>query len=140
MDEDEAFNSKWMESDSLILPPNTPWDYKRELQIEDVDLWEVLYEASHGIGLYAAWLPYAEFYLITTSFNLNNSAKIINGFCYWDKNFETYYGPGAQQQVIRRCQELQIPYRLNQMWVENEDMWLYQSVTPQLNTTIITNS
>jgi hypothetical protein len=126
VDEDEVFESKWMDSNKLELPPKINWDYGRELKIEDVDIWEVLYEASEAIGLYAAWLPYAEFYLITNSFNYKNSATIIRNHHYWDKNFETYYGPGAQIQVIKRCKELEIPYRLNKIWVEDEDMWLYQ--------------
>lgn len=126
VDEDEAFDPRWMDSDKLVLPPKVDWDYGRELKIEDVDLWDVLYEGSYGIGLYAAYMPYAEFYLITTSFNYNNSARIINNHSYWDKNFETYYGPGAQAQVIKRCEEIGIPYRLHQVWVEDDDMWLYQ--------------
>jgi len=126
VDEDEAFDPRWMQSDKLIVPPKIDWDYGRELKIEDVDLWEVLYEGSYGIGLYASYMPYAEFYLLTTSFNYNNAARIINNTCYWDKHFETYYGPGAQDQVIKRCKEVGIPYNLHQVWVDDEDMWLYQ--------------
>lgn len=136
VDEDEVFETKWMESDTLNLPPKIDWDYSRELKIEDIDIWEVLYEASNAIGLYAAWLPYAEFYLITTSFNYNNPARIVNNHAYWDKNFETYYGAGAQAQVIQRCKILGIPFRLNQVWVEDEDMWLYKK-DPESTKTII---
>lgn len=136
VDEDEVFESKWMESNTLQLPPKIKWDYSRELKIEDIDIWEVLYEASEGIGLYAAWLPYAEFYLITTAFNLSNGPRIINNTAYWDKHFETYYGQGSQEQVIKRCQQLGIPFSLNKMWVENEDMWLYQA-QPEKEKTII---
>lgn len=137
VDEDEVFESKWMDSDQLVLPPKVDWDYQRELQIEDVDIWEVLYEASHAIGLYAAWLPYAEFYLITTSFNPRNGPKIINGIPYWDKNFETYYGAGAQQQVLKRCKEIGIPYRLHNTWVDDKDMWLYSNSSDSTSKKII---
>ena len=33
----ESFNPNWMDSDKIIVPPNTPWDYKRELQITKHD-------------------------------------------------------------------------------------------------------
>ena len=64
--EDELFDPNWMNSDKMILPPKKDWDYSRELQIEDIHIWEVLYEASGGIGIYAAWDPFAEFYMFTT--------------------------------------------------------------------------
>ncbi len=38
----EYFDPNWMDSNSLILPPKKEWDYKRPMQIEDVDLWEVI--------------------------------------------------------------------------------------------------
>ena len=63
--EDEAWDDNWMNSDTLILPPKKDWDYKRELTIEDVSLWEVIYQQGGGLALYASWDPYAEFYLIT---------------------------------------------------------------------------
>lgn len=133
-DEDEVFESRWFDSDTLQLPPKIDWDYKRELQIEDVDIWEVLYEASEGVGVYAAWMPYAEFYLITTGINYNNDPRIYkfneNGLPstpYWDRYTETYYGAKAQQRVYQRCKELKIPLSTHQIWIENEDMWLYQN-------------
>lgn len=140
VDEDEVFQSKWMESDHLQLPPRADWDYGREMQIEDVDIWEVLYEASNGIGLYAAWLPYAEFYLITTSFNYKNSSTIIGNSHYWDKHYETYYGAGAQQTVVQRCQEIGIPYRFHTVWVDDKDMWLYQKNSDKNLKIIIPNN
>lgn len=115
--EDELFNENWMDSDKLMLPPKTDWDYSRELQIEDIDIWEVLYEASGAVGVYAAWSPYAEFYMIRTGWQLDLIGKGI----------ETYYGQGASDKVYKRCQELGINLSLNQIWVEPDHMWLYQN-------------
>ena len=123
-DEDEVFNPNWMDSDKLVLPPSTEWDYARELQIEDVDIWEVLYEASNGIGLYAAWEPYAEFYMITTGYS-NGDPRIVNGIPYWDRKIETYYGPGVQAEVYKRCQQLGIHIPVRKTWVDDDDLWLY---------------
>jgi len=122
--EDELFDENWMDSDKLVLPPKLNWDYARELQIEDVDIWEVIYQQGGGVGVYASWSPYAEFYLITLPF-----------FKYRENGFETYYGPGAQEAVQIRMRELNIPFSLNEVWVENEDMWLYQKPIP--NTLIL---
>jgi len=127
-DEDEVFNPNWMNSDKLILPPKANWDYAREMQIEDVNIWEVLYEESNGRGIYASWDPYAEFYLITTGLDFKNDIRWINNHPYQNRTFETYYGPMAQSNVYNRAKELGIgPIQVNKVWVENEDMWLYSN-------------
>jgi len=112
----EHFNPNWFDGNQLILPPHKEWDYKRELKIEDVDLWEVLYEASGGIAVYAAWEPYAEFYMIRVGWLLENKGY----------GAETYYGPGASELVKRRALELNIPLWYHTEWVEDDQMWLYQ--------------
>ena len=114
--EDEVFNPNWMDSDKLILPPKTNWDYQREMQIEDVNIWEVIYQQGGGFGVYAAWDPYAEFYLITN-----------HHFTIKDNAIETYYGPGSQKIVQEKMRKMDIPFVINQIWVEPEDMWLYQN-------------
>lgn len=104
----EIFDPNWMDSDKLVLPPTKVWDYSRPLQIEDVDIWEVIWEAGGGWGLYASWEPYAEFYLL----NIGGSV-------------ETFYGPGCQKSIINRVESLNIPVQLHKIWVDPEDMWLY---------------
>jgi hypothetical protein len=121
---DEHFDKKWHnDPDRLVLPPGGPddknnwWDYSRELKIEDIDIWEILYEASGWKGVYAAWLPYAEFYLIRLGFHEAQKGN----------PWETYYGPGAQHKVMRRMKELGWEFSLNPTWVEDEDMWLFST-------------
>jgi hypothetical protein len=122
-DEDELFNENWMDSDKLILPVNKKWDYKREMEIEDVDIWEVIYQASGGIGVYAAYDPYAEFYMITSGFT--ERSKEINNVLYCEKIIETHYGGNVQQKVQKRINDLKIPISLKKIWVDPEEMWLY---------------
>jgi hypothetical protein len=124
--EDELWDDNWMNSDRVILPPRYDWDYARSLQLEDVDVWEVLYERGGGTGVYAAWCPYAEFYLVRPGWY----QELKNGF-------ELYYGPGAQEHVLRRAKELEIPLSLSKMWVEPEDMWLYQKPELKQNALIL---
>lgn len=131
VDKDEAFDANWMDSDKLILPNKKPWDYKRDLKIEDVNLWEVIFERSGGVGVYASWDPYAEFYLITYGYTTVNPLKYINGVPYTDRLIETYYGQGAQKKVIARMKELNIPFSLNDVWVDQEELWLYQDYSPK---------
>lgn len=122
--EDEAWDDNWMDSNTLVLPPKKDWDYKKELSIEDVSLWEVIYQQGGGLGVYASWDPYAEFYLITQhNFSIRTNA------------IETYYGAGAQEAVQKRAKELGIPLMVNKIWVEPKDMWLYED--PKSNTLIL---
>lgn len=118
--EDEIWNEDWLNSDVTIYPPRIEWDYSRPLNIEDVDIWEVLCAESGGRGVWAAWLPYAEFYLVRPGWDLE--AK--NGF-------ETYYGPDARNQVIKRAKELKLHLNITQMWVDPEDMWKYTNPEPK---------
>jgi hypothetical protein len=125
-DEDEVFNPNWMDSDKLVLPPKTNWSYDRDMQIEDVDIWEQLYYDTGGIGVYVSWAPYAEFYLLTTGQKANTAPRIINGIPYWDRNIETFYGPGAQYRVIVRAKQFGVKLPIHQTWVEDDELWLYQ--------------
>ena len=135
VDADELYNRNWMDSDTLQLPPGGPdnpnlkWDYSREMRVEDVDIWEVLYEASGGIVVYVAWLPYAEFYMITTGW----VPKTIN-----DRVIETYYVPNSQSTVYKRATELGIPLPIQQVWVDDTDMWLYSNTAPSDKKIILT--
>jgi hypothetical protein len=126
VNEDELFNPNWMDSDKLILPPGGPndkknqWDYKRELKIDDIDIWEVLNEQSGGIGLYAAWKPYAEFYLITAGWLPRKEGQKFN-----DRIVEYYYGKNAQENVLFRAYQLGIDVNISHVWVDDDLMWLY---------------
>lgn len=110
---DEHFDENWLDSNQVVLPNTKKWTYDREMQIDDVDLWEVIYEEGGGKGVYASYIPYAEFYLICTGWDDPSKPRM-----------ETYYGPGAEKTVVQRMKELKYPYPVNDVWVDNEDMWL----------------
>ena len=113
-DEDEVYNNDWANLPFIQNPVNEKWDYQRELQIEDVNIWEQIYYESGGLALYAAWDPLAEFYMITHKF-----------FMHTPNSIETFYGPMAGERAYKRALELGMPIFKNQVWVEPEDMWLY---------------
>lgn len=112
----EYFESKWMDSNELQLPPRQNWDYQREMQIEDVDLWEVVYEMG-VVGVYAAWSPYAEFYLIKPP-NEYMEQRLLD--------LETFYGKNAASRCFHRLKShYNITLPTHQVWVDNDDMWLH---------------
>lgn len=117
----EYFDPNWMNYDTIQAPPNPKWDYSRPLQIEDVDIWEVIFEQGGKAGVYAAWCPYAEFYMIRVGWRAEEAG--------W--GVETYYGPGSQEKVLKRSRELGFPIFVNKIWVNDEDMWLYQKPEPK---------
>jgi hypothetical protein len=119
-DQDELFDRNQLDRSTPWLPPSSDWDYAREMQIEDVDVWEILYEAGQGIGVYAAYSPFAEFYMVTTGW-----LPLLQGQRYNDKIIETYYGAGAQNKVYKRAKELGIDLSLYKSWVDDDEMWLY---------------
>jgi hypothetical protein len=111
----EHFDENWMDSNTVITPPKTNWDYKRPMQIEDVNLWEVIYEQGGAVAVYASWDPYAEFYMIRVGWFLEQQGY----------GAEIYYGPGSLKKVMKRMDEMKIPYQTTKHFVEPEDMWLY---------------
>ena len=42
VDNKEYFDENWMNYDKVQTPPKYDWDYSRELQIEDVDIFLIL--------------------------------------------------------------------------------------------------
>lgn len=127
VDEDELYHTSQYDRDTAWIPARKDWDYKREMTVEDVDIWECILEASGGIGVYAAHTPYAEFYMITTGWDDRIEQRVVNGKPYNDRIVETYYGVGANEQVIKRCVELNFPkLEVFNYWVDDQDMWLYQ--------------
>jgi hypothetical protein len=125
--EDELYNDNWMDRDTIYLPPKRDWDYARELQIEDINIWEVIGDYGGGAGVYAAWDPYAEFYMLRHNWRMTKAGYSI----------ETFYGPGAQKNLQKRMKEMDFPFHTNQIWVEPEDMWIYQDPEPKANTLIL---
>lgn len=113
-DNDEYFDPNWMDSDTLVLPPNQEWTYDREMQVEDVDLWEVIYEVG-SVGVYAAWQPHAEFYIIKPNWQMLEKG--------W--GLETYYGPMASERVAQRMKDFGINLPRHKIWVDNDEAWLY---------------
>lgn len=120
---EEHFDPNWMDSNVVTLPETKEWDYSRELKIEEVDIWEVIYQQGGGFAIYAAWLPHAEFYLIT-----------LPAYLYKENSVEVYYGALASKKVYERAKDFGVYLSVNKIWVEPEKVWLYEK--PTTNTLI----
>lgn len=79
------------------LPKSVVWDQIREITISDVTIWEQIYYESGNVGIYAAYNPHSELYLIT-----------YNLFFYTNYKFEVFYGDSAAQECYDRAVELGI--------------------------------
>jgi hypothetical protein len=113
---EEVYNPNYMDSDTIITPKKGKWDYKRELKIEDVEIWEVLHEDTSGFGIYAAYEPYAEFYMIRNVIDHRIGTSV----------YDTYYGAGAQDKILKFMLKNNIHVTLNKIWIESDEVWLYQ--------------
>jgi hypothetical protein len=78
----ELFDENWMNYDRIwqYAPEPLPWDGNRSIRFEDVDLWEVITEMSGPIGVYGAYQPYAEYYVVTQNW------RVIAEFEGWMAN------------------------------------------------------
>lgn len=91
----EHYDPNWMDSNRIVLPDTKEWSYDRELQIEDVDIWEVISEFSGG-GVYASWCPYAEYYMVVLP--------------PWAGGVRTFYGKDCLPDVKAYLNEKNIPW------------------------------
>lgn len=108
----EVFESYWMNPNKVVYPETQEWDYKRELRIDDVEIWEVIKEWSgeciesksvfqsphYGgpCGIYAAWKPHAELYMVKLP---PEQGGVV-----------TFYGPGAERECKVYLNEKNIEY------------------------------
>ena len=102
----EHFDENWMNYSSIhqYMPPNPLWKENRPIKFEDVDLWEVLFEWSGLSGVYAAWCPYAPYFIVTSKW------KIIG----------EYWGIEGEKKLQQYLTENNINFSLNKIWVDEE--------------------
>jgi hypothetical protein len=117
LERNEIYDDPNFDPERTPIPPLKEWDYKRELKLEDVDIWEVISEASGGKGLYASHLPYAEFYLLTTG--LDTAVEFRKPF------FETFYGQGAQYKAAKAAKCIGLKISFSDIWIPPEEAWLF---------------
>jgi hypothetical protein len=81
---EELLELSWdLPSPATTIPLKEEWLINRLARIDDIDLWEEIYHQPGNIGIYAAWSPYTELYIIVHSllheveeYHLSTDAKL----------------------------------------------------------------
>lgn len=92
------------------LPKQKHWLEDRNLSFEEVELWEEIYYQPGSLGIYAAWSPYAEIYVIVHCFYKDR----LNGI-------ELFLGSDAGKNVLSRAKQFDVELPVNRIWVESFD-------------------
>ena len=95
-----------VKNQSAQLPPQLDWNYTREPTLKDIDVWEEIYRQPGNIGIYAAWSPYAEFYMIVYELFLGTGYEI-----------ETFYGSNAAEDIFKKAKSLDIHLEIQKIYI-----------------------
>lgn len=109
----EIFDENWMNYDSIhqYIPPHPLWKENRPIKFEDVDIWEVIYEETGLSGIYAAWCPYAHYFVVTDHWSI----------------IKEFWGLDGEIKLQKYLTKNGIPFHLNKIWVEDSDYDAYNS-------------
>jgi len=88
------------------LPLKEEWLTTRLPSFSDIDTWEQIYYQPGNVGIYAAWSPYVELFIITHDLFLDQLAGI-----------EIFSGGDASENAKNRAKQLGIIVPTNTVWV-----------------------
>jgi hypothetical protein len=86
---ESIYNKEAFVDDTTVFTFN--WAESGAPRLDTVEIWEVLLEHSNGVGLYAAWRPYCEFYMVVPSFHNSTNGETATFF----------YGEFAQEDAVK---------------------------------------
>ena len=86
-----------------FLPNKVVWSEDRPMTVDDVRLWEQIYYKSGDIGVYAAWDPYGDLYMIVHNLFINTTFGV-----------EIFYGTDAADEVWKRASDLGVNLSTNE--------------------------
>jgi hypothetical protein len=89
--------------------------------IQNVDYWEQIYYKKNYVGIYAAWNPYVEYYII-----------VFNLFLKTDFYYYSFFGTTAAKDTFTTCKKFGIELDKNFIFVEDID---YKNFTDNVNNT-----
>lgn len=88
-------------NNSSPIPLYDEWDYSVSIDITKIRIWEQLYHDPGNIGLYAAWSPYIECYILVHYPFLGTNNGIV-----------VYYGNDACYDVSAIMKELSVDFEV----------------------------
>lgn len=96
---DELFSEELAKENGIYLPETWDWNEPSQIAVNDVIIWECLFEQSGLSGIYAAWAPYEDLYIVT------EHRDVVKEF----------FGPSAKELVDKYCvaNGIPVPVRYN---------------------------
>lgn len=112
-DDREYFDENWMNYESIdqYSPKGKIWNEKRKIQFQDVDLWEIISEWGGPGGIYAAWSPYAHYFIVIHNYQLVHE----------------FWGISGEKELQKFMKKNNIPFSKNKVWIEDCEMKYYLS-------------
>ena len=90
--------SRWQDSlGTTVRPKKYEWLETCDPKPCDIKFWEEIYCEAGNLGVYAAYSPFVEMYLIVHLTVLEHKFSQ-----------ELFYGPAAEHEIIERCKDLGI--------------------------------
>jgi len=101
----EIFDPNWMDCNSIsqYAPPAPKWAENRRIKFEDVDVWEVIYEQTGPIGIYAAWCPYSHYFVVMDNWSIVGE----------------YWGVEGEKSLVREMSLRGIECKFNTVWIDD---------------------
>lgn len=107
---DTIFENSWNyipHDNTVSLPPQESWNENTDIKLDDIKIWEQIYFEPGNVGVYAAWNPYVEFYMIT-----------FNCFLKDKKYIEIYQGSNSANEVLGRLKDFGINLDYQEIWID----------------------
>ena len=101
---EELFSEAIAKENGFYLPETWDWDNSSQISVDDVIIWECLFEKTGPSGIYAAWAPYEEFYIVTEE-------RVV---------VKEFFGPSAKELLDKYCvaNSIPVPVRYNRRKVK----------------------
>lgn len=108
------FQNEWGgERDGDVVYNNSPpifidWDYSKSVTINDITIWEQIYQSPGNFGLFISWAPYIEYYVFIF-YTFNERCRKI----------KTFYGPDAHIEVKKILQDYGVSVDITDVYVNS---------------------
>jgi len=79
--------------------------------INNVKLWEQIFYKKNYAGIYAAWSPYVEFYIL-----------VYEPLLGTDYSYESFFGIDRTKELMFRAKQLKIDLKEQFIWVDDLDI------------------
>lgn len=89
---------------SSPIPSYEEWDYSESVDINKIKLWEQLYHDPGNLGLFVAWSPYIELYIL-----------VYYPFLDTKNGIQIFYGKDACYDVSAIMKELSIRFEVGKI-------------------------